>query len=222
MASKSYKSASDLFSGIVIADLVLAMVDWQRNRVVTFRPPMSDYSPTEQRLPKLLVERARAELPWQDGDTSSVIVHIPAPAREDLDEAIAALSAEHSPRAIATALGVDKSTVYRKSANRAIARRAPTGDEGVLIAGLAAIRRRENVQQRWVADAMGISTATLSGIEHDEPVDSAKALLFLHAMAQATRIGQAHLRRQALEAGAALRALRELPAAKGKDAHASR
>lgn len=210
MASPHYKPDLEVLPQEVVDQLRQAM---PRSGAVTFRRD-GPLTASEKRLPAEVVTAARAALSWDD-DAVSTVVYVARPRDEAQVRAIEALAGQHSPRALATALGCSPDTVYAhggSAARQRGSRPLVAQDAATLIAGLAAIRRRDRVDQRWIATAMGCSPATLSSLEAREPEDADQADRYLRALAQAMRIGLAHLRRQALEAGAALRAVRQLPA----------
>lgn len=210
MASNHYRNDLEVLAQDLVEALRQAM---PRSGAVTFRRDGASTA-SEQRLPLDLVAAVRAALPW-DGDAVSMVVYVARPRDEAQVRAIEALAGQHSSRALATALGCSPDTVYAHGGAAARTRGTRplvSQDAATLIAGLAAIRRRDRIDQRWIATAMGCSPATLSSMEAREPEDADQADRYLRALAQAMRIGLAHLRRQALEVGAALRAVRQLPA----------
>lgn len=210
MASEHYKTDSDVLPADIVAELRAAV---EKSGVVTFRED-GDFTPSEARLGPVLAAIVRANLPWdQAGAATSMVVYVAKPRDEQVERVVQALGAEHSPAALATALGVSRDTVYRKrKVPRTVGHVANVlGDPSALIAGLAAIRRRERIEQASVAQMMGVSVTTLVNIERDERADAERAEQYLRAMSRSMRTGAAHLRRQAVEAGIALRAIRALP-----------
>lgn len=210
MASDHYVNDLDVLPPALVEQLRQAMA---KSGAVTVHRD-GPLTASEKRLPSSLVGAVREALTWDD-DTQSIVVYVARPRDDAQARAIEALAGQHSPRALATALGCSADTVYARggaAARRQGPRPLVPQDAATLIAGLSAIRRRDRVDQRWIATAMGVSAATLSSLEAREPDAPDQADLYLRALAQAMRIGLAHLRRQALEVGAALRAVRQLPA----------
>lgn len=205
LSSKHYIHDHKLLRGALLADLRAAC---GRATIITFRRD-GELSIKEGRLPDGLALRVRCAIDWTPFPAGSVAVYVSS-NRSAVDRAIEALGSQHSPAALAAALGVSEDSVRRRGVTAKKCKKFPK-DTATLIAGLAAIRRREHLGQGWVAQFMSCSTATISSLEKSEACDEDTLAGYLRALVVGTRISDTVLRRQALEVGAALQAVRALP-----------
>lgn len=215
MASENYVLDTEVFATDLVERLRAAV---GARCTVTFRRD-GDPSSTEAKLPAGLLLEARRAIAWQDGQTS-VPVYLAKPRDSKTGEKIAALAGKYAPRSIATAVEVSTDTVYALGGpavrNKTLridvgAPGAVSADNvGVLLTGLAAIRRRERIDQRDIAARMGISPAALSAMENREEAAPAAAVEYWKALGGAMRLNLSHFWRQAIEIGSAIRAVNGL------------
>lgn len=170
---------------------------------------------SERRLPGAVVQLVREELALQPDPRANRVpartwnVLVRGPRDTELSQVITVLAPHHPAHALAFALGIGHSRIYR-TAEHVAQLQAPLQDTPAsLLRGLAAIRQRDVPDEQW-PDARSLVMARL--LERSTLATRHETNGYLNALANILRIKPIFLRTRALEVSAAIDAVTQFRA----------